>query len=258
MGIIMNNIKIVVALHKKYETPKDNIYLPIEVGAVNRSEHFLDTRDDTLINISDKNGSYCELTGLYWYYKNHDDYDILGLSHYRRYFMKNSFCFRKNFNNVISEKEIKKILSKYDIILPKKRHYYIESNYSHYIHAHPKHPLDETRKIIEEYYPEYLSSFDKHMKKTSGHYFNMFIAKKEIIKPFLDMTFDILEKLESRIDTSNYSSYDQRVSGFISEFLFDVYCMKNGLKIKNQKYVFFDKQNWFKKIGNFLKRKFKK
>lgn len=254
----MNNIKIIVISHKKVDVPKDEIYIPVEVGAINRNEHFFDNRDDTLINISSKNSSYCELTGLYWFYKNHDDYDVLGLVHYRRYFMKNSFCIKKNLKNVITEKEINKILSKKDIILPKKRHYYIETNYSHYIHAHPKEPLDETRKIIEEYYPDYLFSFDKHMKRRSGHYFNMFIAKKEIIKPFLDMTFDILEKLEARIDTTNYSQYDQRVFGFVSELLFDVYCLKNNIKIKNQKYLFFEKQNWFKKINNFIKRKLKK
>lgn len=252
----MSNIKIIVISHKPYEIPKDPIYLPVEVGASSRDEHFFECRDNQGDNISNKNPNYCELTGLYWAYKNLDDYDILGLVHYRRYFMKNNFCIRKDLKNVISKKEINKFLFKYDIILPKKRHYYIETNYSHYIHSHPSKPLDETRNIIKEFYPEYLSSFDKHMKRRSGHYFNMFIAKKEIITPFLDFMFDILNKLESRVDITSYSSYDQRVYGFVSELLFDVYCLKNNLKIKNQKYLFFEKQNWFKKGFTFLKKKF--
>ena len=254
----MSKIDIIVVSHKKYKTPSFFIYFPIEVGASSREEHFFELKDNTGDNISDKNPYYCELTGLYWAYKNLDDYDVLGLVHYRRYFMKNNFCLRKNLNNVITEKQINKILSSKDIILPKKRHYYIETNYSHYIHSHPKEPLDKTRNIIKKFYPDYLSSFDKHMKKRSGHYFNMFIAKKEIIVPFLDWLFDILFKLEKEVDISSYSTYDQRVYGFVSELLLDVYCLKNNLRIKNQKYLFFEKQNWFKKISNFISRKFKK
>lgn len=254
----MSNIKIIVVSHKPYKMPSSPIYLPVEVGAISRKEHFFENRDDQGENISSKNPNYCELTGIYWAYKNLKDIDILGLVHYRRYFMKNSFCVSKNLDNVIDSKTIENILNKYDIILPKKRHYYIESNYSHYIHAHPKEGLDLTREIIEKDYKEYLPFFDKHMKKRSGHYFNMFIAKKEVIYPFLDWMFDILGKVESKIDISSYSIYDQRVYGFISELLFDVYCAKNNLKIKDQKYLFFENQNWFKKGWNFIKRKITK
>lgn len=38
----------------------------------------------------------------------------------------------------------------HDVIVPKKRNYYIESNYDHYIHAHPAEPLDKTRDIIAD------------------------------------------------------------------------------------------------------------
>ncbi len=250
-----DKILICIASHKKGVFPKEDIYLPVEVGAELRKEHFLVNLDNQGENISNKNPNYCELTGLYQVYKNYN-YDILGLVHYRRYFVNSSFCFKKDLKNVIKTEKIEKLLYKYDIILPKKRHYYIETNYSHYIHSHKKEALDLTREIIKNDYSEYLDYFDKHMKKTSGHYFNMFIAKKQIIKPYLDMMFDILFKLEKMIDLNNYQGEDKRVFGFISELLIDVYCQKNNLRVKNQKYLFMEKQNWFKKIFNFLKRKF--
>ncbi len=45
-------------------------------------------RDDTGDNISVKNPNYCELTGIYWIWKNvdNDPTEIIGISHYRRYF----------------------------------------------------------------------------------------------------------------------------------------------------------------------------
>ena len=80
----MEKIKIIIATHKKYKMPKDNIYLPLYVGSKEK-ENIGFTRDDTKDNISDKNPYFCELTGLYWAWKNLDD-DYIGLSHYRRHF----------------------------------------------------------------------------------------------------------------------------------------------------------------------------
>jgi len=237
--------------------PANPAYLPVEVGAALRKEHFFSTLDSQGENISAKNKSYCELTGIYWAYKNLD-YDILGLVHYRRYFLRSGLFVRKNLQNVLPKNKIELLLQNHDIIVPKKRYYYVESNYSHYVHAHVREPLDLTAKIIQRDYPEYFPAFQKRMKKTSGHYFNMFIANHDVAKGYLDWLFDILFKVESQLDTSTYSQYDQRVYGFLSELLLDVYIDTNHLKVREQRVAFMEKQNWFKKIKDFLLRKLSK
>ncbi len=254
----MDNIKILIICHKPSRLPKDEIYYPIEVGASNRDEHFLSLRDDLSIdNISNKNASYCELTGLYYAFKNMS-YDILGLVHYRRYFMRSSLCLKKKLNNIIDRPTIESCLKQADIILPKKRHYWIESNYSHYVHAHKKEALDKTIEIIKEGYPEYYPSLTKCLKRTSGHYFNMFIAKKEVINGYLSFLFEVLSKLEKEIDTTQYTGYDKRVFGFIGERLLDVYVDTHKLRIHEQHYLFMEKQNWPKKIFAMLIRRLHK
>ena len=77
------NIKIIVATHKKYWMPEDSMYLPVHVGAAGKAGIGYQ-RDDTGKNISDKNPNFCELTGLYWAWKNLKA-DYVGLAHYRRH-----------------------------------------------------------------------------------------------------------------------------------------------------------------------------
>ena len=63
------DIKILVAAHKKYWMPDDDVYLPIHVGREGK-EDLGYLGDNTGDNISSKNANYCELTGLYWAWKN--------------------------------------------------------------------------------------------------------------------------------------------------------------------------------------------
>lgn len=248
----MNDIKIFVAAHKKYRMPEDDIYFPVHVGAEGK-EPIGFQGDNTGDNISDKNANYCELTGLYWMWKNVSS-DYLGVAHYRRYFAVGR---NKDKWKCIADREhIEKMLEKADIILPKKRHYYIETNYSQYVHAHHAEDLDTTRAIIEEKYPEYIKAFDMCMKRTYGHKFNMFIMKRELADEYCSWLFDILFELEKRLDISSYSKNDARVFGFVSERLLDVWVETKGCKYCEMPVIFMEKQNWWVKGTNFLKRKF--
>ena len=78
------DIKILIAMHKPYWHPDDPVYMPIHVGKKGKASIGL-PGDDTGDNISDRNPAYCELTGVYWAWKNLKA-DYVGLVHYRRYF----------------------------------------------------------------------------------------------------------------------------------------------------------------------------
>ena len=245
-------VKIIVATHKKYWMPSDSMYLPVHVGAAGKDSIGYQ-RDDEGDNVSQKNANYCELTGLYWAWKNIDA-DYIGLAHYRRHF-SNGKRFGDKKEKVIGQEDLEGKLKETDIILPNPRNYWIETNYSQYAHAHHAVDLDTTREILSEKYPEYIAAWDSRMKKTVGHRFNMFIMKKDLFDEYCEWLFDILFELESRLDISSYDKNDSRVFGFVSERLLDVWIETKGYKYLNMPYVFMENQNWFVKGGNFIKRK---
>ena len=246
------NIRIIVATHKPYWMPDDPMYLPLHVGREGKPDLGY-TGDNTGDHISGKNKNYCELTGLYWAWKNLEA-DYIGLAHYRRHFSNGKiFCEKKQ--RVISQDQLEHKLETCDVLLPNPRNYWIETNYSQYVHAHHAIDLDETRRILAERYPEYISAWDSSMKRTVGHRFNMFVMNKELFDAYCQWLFEVLFELEKRLDITGYNSNDSRVFGFVGERLMDVWIETNHIEYQNTPYVFMESQNWMIKGWNFLKRK---
>jgi len=243
---------ILVAAHKPYRMPRASIYLPLHVGREGKND-FGYTGDNTGDHISGKNANYCELTGLYWAWKNLEC-DVLGLAHYRRHFAGKR-CFKADWENILGGEKIEALLADAQAIVPVPRNYYIETTYQQYAHAHHAVDLDMTRIIIAERCPQYLDKFDEVMARTWGHRFNMFIMKRDAADAYCGWLFDILFELECRLDISAYSRNDARVFGFVSERLLDVWLETNSVRTVDVPVMFMEKQNWLKKGGAFLKRK---
>lgn len=248
------NIKIVIATHKKYKMPEDEMYLPLHVGSEGK-EDLGYQKDNTGENVSLKNPYFCELTGLYWAWKNLNA-DYIGLAHYRRHFMYTKKSNNDKFLNVLTYKEASDLLEKNDVILPKKRNYIIETLYNHYKHTMYVEPLDETRNIIKKLYPDYLDEFDNLKKRRSAHMFNMFIMKKEIFDDYCKWLFDILFELEKKVDNTQYDNFHARFYGRISELLLDVYLRKNNICYKEINFIYMEKINKVAKVKGFLMAKF--
>lgn len=262
-------VRIIVATHKKYHMPTDPIYLPLHIGAaIERTEEDEEpdlgyVKDNTGVNISTRNPYYCELTGLYWAWKHlHTDY--IGLVHYRRYFKGDgrtkSGIKHDIFDKVLKYRELEPMLGQYKVFLPRKRHYIIETLYSHYDHTHYIEHLNRTREILLEKYPEYVETFDEVMKERSAHMFNMLIMRRDVLDEYCTWLFDILFELENRVDVTNYSYYQGRYSGRVGELILNVWIRqqeKTGRILKAQvkvlPYIYIEKQNWFDKGRKFLR-----
>jgi len=226
-------------------------------------------RDYSGDNISDKNAQYCELTGLYWIWKN-SDADNIGLCHYRRYFArKRRLKFRDRreirsktggpFDYVLHKDEAVCLLEQYPVILPRPRRYFIENSYSQFAHSHGSYALDVTREIITERYPEYIDAYDRTMYKTTGHRFNMFIMRRELLDRYCSWLFDLLFELEKRIaeDKSDDNKNDDRLCGYVAERLLDVWLDKEGCDYLEIPYVFIGKEHLVRKAAAMVLRKIK-
>lgn len=216
---------IYIVTHKDFTMPAaKSEYAIIQVGAEGKKDlGFL--KDNIGDNISDKNPYFCELTGLYWIWKNRKD-DYKGIVHYRRFF---NCSFR--YEDIITEGQVKRILNKYDIILPFKKKLRVSVMDQYCEKSGFKQDLYAVREIIKKIFPEYLESYDEVLYGNEICFFNMMIANKNIFDAYCKWLFSILLELEDGKNLDSYNDYQKRIYGFLSERLLNVYVKHNKLRI---------------------------
>lgn len=248
------HIQIAVATHKSYWIPPDACYLPLHVGKALHPELDLGIATDaTGENISAKNASYCELTALYWLWKNVHA-DVKGLVHYRRHFTHGHPLLAKRAA-VLTESDWQAMFRTTDIVVPTWREYYIETNQSHYIHAHYARDLAQLRRTLRTLHPTAVPFFDVQMKRTHAHMFNMMVMREELFDAYCAWLFPVLADVERHTDLTGYDPFQRRVYGFLAELLLDVWLDTNGHAYTECPVTFMERQNWLKKGGAFLWRK---
>lgn len=260
----MNKITILVCCHKddsaiQWHEP----FMPIHVGkALNPDLDLHMQGDNTGDNISRKNGSYCELTGMYWAWKNLKDVDIIGLCHYRRYFDFHNQCRwfspfdifnsreANNFDYSIPDRIIHKV-EKGKIIISKKRHYTIPLNLD-YCRCHLSTDFYVLENVINKTQSQnVIDSFYKvfYFNNKLNHY-NMFLMTWDNFDKYCNWLFELLKIVESNIDITHYNVTQKRIYGYMAERLFLVWIEANRKKTIEKKVIWFN--NWAAKPSRIL------
>ncbi|MBQ3423755.1 MAG: DUF4422 domain-containing protein, partial [Clostridia bacterium] len=105
---------IYIVSHKPVNLPDFSGYKLLQVGSCDENfPGFL--RDNTGDNIARKNANYCELTAMYWIWRNVRE-DHKGLVHYRRFFGRRLFG---NLGDVLSYEALMDTLKGHDILIPR-------------------------------------------------------------------------------------------------------------------------------------------
>lgn len=235
----MMNTKILVCCHKQDIIEKQSPYLPIQVGKALSNVDLGIQSDDEGDSISSKNGSYCELTGMYWAWKNLKGVDVIGLCHYRRYFDFHGQCRKwapysvfgtetfNSFDRSVPESILSSVAAGRIVVTkPTNCQFNLMADYCCY---HNSDDFKTLQHIILNTQPESIRrAFYKVMYGNNKKFtYNMFIMRWSDFDAYCSWLFPLLETVEKSIDITHYNSVQKRIFGYMSERLFNVWLCAN-------------------------------
>lgn len=180
----------------------------IQVGAALTKKKIADITDFSGDNISKKNRQYCELTALYWIWKN-DKNDYAGLCHYRRRF-------------VLTEEEIERLVSSCVDVVVTNPVVNVPDVLTMYRKNHSYHDWEIMKDGIRRLCHEYLTSLAYVEKSNYYIPYNMFIMRRDILNHYCEWIFPILDYCEAMCEQKG-DVYQNRYIGFLAERLMTVY-----------------------------------
>jgi len=221
------DIKILIACHKPSELPDNDLFLPIRVGAEQAEDDFGLERDDNgKDNISSKNSGYCELTAIYWAWKNLNA-DYYGLFHYRRFYSFSDRRFPVSDDGhmmirarllspevyrkfgLTDESHMRHIIEASDLVvhesrpvknLPTPMGLPGKSVREHYAYHDGTIVLDSDieaiDKVIRDKYPDIYPYYQRYLSGDTFLGYNMFIMKKHFFKDMCQFEFGVLGEME--------------------------------------------------------------
>lgn len=275
-----------VAHHKKGLVISDDVYLPVHVGREISNVDLGIVGDNTGVNISSKNPAYCEMTAMYWGWKNVKA-DYIGLCHYRRYFTLKSkplsqvFKERLNFYGnrllgnlkgagsnkhfinqiaISDEKEFKKeaiafssqlkyILSEnsYDLIVPTPYELSCRNVEQHFKEIGRDHII-LLKEIVKEIVPTFNRHFEVALKSSKLYAANMLIAKAEYFNDYCALVFPILDEHLKRVVKNGWcmDPLKEKCYSRISGYLAELLTSAYIFKMKAEKHNIFYSNSMFR------------
>ena len=189
----------------------------LQVGCKLTDIRIGDYFDDEGISISDRNKQYCELTGLYWLWKNISD-DVVGVCHYRRHFI-----LPQNWESLVRSDNV-------DAVLPVPL-YVSPTVKDNYCERHVKKIWDDMIDIIKEKHSEMLEDALNLFGEGLYTPCNMLIAKKSIYDELCGWLFSIVDELVEK-NGQLCDEYQNRYPGFIAERLITLFFFHNRERFK--------------------------
>lgn len=215
---------VYIVSHKEFDAPlaipSSYTYLFVGKNGSRLATQYEGICDATGDNIANLNESFCELTAMYWIWKNSSS-NIKGMVHYRRFFVDTA-----NKNAAIDEADVARLLNNFDFIVPEK-YWIMKSVEEDYSFHHSIDDLFALRSVIAENDSGYVDAFDECLARHYLYPYNMFISSSNGFDSYCEWLFPILFSLYEKIDIEKRDSYQKRVIGFLAERLFSVFLLHN-------------------------------
>ena len=209
-------------LKTQYERP-EWVY-PLQVGKALTDIRITELTDDSGENISAKNPNYCELTALYWIWKNrlvhtkHEVSEYYGLCHYRRVLD-------------ITEDDLYRLgTAEADVILPFPTVHEpnILEHYSRYVSESDWSAME---RALEELNPGYAQALSEIFEQKYFYNYNILIAKKQVLADYCAWLFPILFRAEELSIPKGCQRADRYI-GYLGENLLTLYFMFHQKDLK--------------------------
>ena len=229
--------EIFVMTHKECLVPDGPGYIRLQVGSELHDDlgYMRDNEGDD--HISDLNMYYAELTGLYWLWKNYNDADIIGLCHYRRYFINDE-------KKPITMDEVEKMLADSDIIVTEAER---EKNRT----ENPMYKaVEEAIKVL---YPDDLEAYKESCNNLIGTFGNMLVMRKSDLDKYCEWLFSVLLEAGEHIDLTRCDMYHKKMPAIVAEELLGVYVNSRGLRAKKCKAGLFGEKKETTELKEALK-----
>lgn len=219
---------IYIVTHKPAALPELEGYQPIQVGGA--AEAFPGCiRDDTGDNIADRNPSFCELTALYWIWKNASD-PYKGLVHYRRYFGRRRFSSRAG--DICRYDELVDMLERCDILAAIPARYHVNARDQLLMECCTRQTFDALEDVVGATDPDCLRDFRDFFSGNRAAQYNMMFCRGGLFDEYCAWLFPILFGLEAVVDLSAADDYRRRLFGFLSERLLNVWIRHRKLRAR--------------------------
>ena len=217
-GVCIYTAKCHVDRELKEDLRRYSWEIPIRAGAGLTGERICEICDDTGEHISYKNRQYCELTSLYWIWKN-DQSDYVGLSHYRRHFE-------------VNEKDLETLAdSDIDVVLTIPI-FDVPSVERVYQRDHVEADWQVMMEGMKTLCPEYLKAARELSKGRFYYAYNMFLMRREILEKYCQWLFPLLFYCEERCSGRERDGYQGRYIGFLAEHLMSIYFLYHEKEYK--------------------------
>lgn len=197
---------ILIATHKPSVLLQDPMYQPIHCG---RAVSHLNSKDlewmkhhtigdNTGDNISHLNQYFCELTAIYWAWKNYSQLgspERIGLCHYRRYFM-----------DIGLDNEITAPI-----------HYLNKTISQQFCQHHASKELNKAISLLPS--QEIRKDAEEYLSQNKGYFFNMFVFPRNLFFEYCNILFYLLFQLFKDSSWDSLDPYQRRMPGFLAERL---------------------------------------
>lgn len=228
-------VKIYTAYHRPAPRIDSPSITPLHVGRAMAAAPLPGMAgDDTGDTISDRNAAWCELTALYWAWKNDRDSAAIGLMHYRRLLDLTDSAGGHAAEQSLSrldvadwtartERWLAEEAADWDIVLPRMHRMgrTVEGNYRA---AHQGQDYDLMRSIVARDHPDYLDTFEEVSRGYDIRLGNIALMRRPLFERYCAWLFDILFKVEAaEVPRDHYSPAQARYLGYLSERLLTVF-----------------------------------